>query len=209
MTPKKVRATLLPIALLSLHLGEAGAQAQSRVQVHVMDAFGTPLPARSIKIVGPRSTTEALGDNPINLEYGQYTVEVTVPGFAPARMSALIDQPAQILAVAMTLGKMEADVPPCAILGHMAPEAKAVRIRAVQLFGSYVTDVPVGPGELFEIRGLACGDYLLIAMGAGKFLGTMATRASTLPARIEMKENPGKPGTDRMRRLAALNRDKL
>jgi hypothetical protein len=157
-----------------------------------MDALGNPVPPQSMTISGRGSKIQVVQDKAVGLPYGEYTLEVSVPGFAPATLSVVVDQPAQILTVGMKLGRMEDVEPPaCLIFGSIPRDVKAVRIRVVQLFGSYVTDVPVDEHRQFEVRDLDCGDYLLIAMERTKFLGTMVVRSSTMPTRIEM--HPTRP----------------
>ena len=59
------------------------------------------------------------------------------------------------------------------------------RIRLVQLFGGYTGDVAVKTGR-FEFHGLACGDYLIIAIGAKECLGTRTFRATTAAASADI-----------------------
>jgi hypothetical protein len=55
----------------------------------------------------------------------------------------MIDQPQQIVTVAMKLGAMEGEINPCSIIGRVEPAKDIVRMRLIQLFGAYLTDVPV------------------------------------------------------------------
>jgi hypothetical protein len=161
----------------------------SEIRVHVTDAFGTPVQAESIKIKTGEIERPLSQDGVVNLPYGMYTVEIVVRGAAMTKMQVHIDQPAQIITVGMKLGAIEGEPPPCAILGHAS--APIGWIRVMQIFGSYVTDVSAREDGHFEVRNLACGDYLLIAMAPGRFLGTMTTRAMTLPTPVEMKADEG------------------
>jgi hypothetical protein len=126
-------------------------------------------------------------DEVINLDYGQYSVKVELAGFEISTSSVLIDQPEQVIPVAMKLGAVENEILPCSVVGDIAPATDIVRVRLIQLFGSYLTDVPLKPGGAFEFRNLACGEYMLLAMGPKGCLGTKTTTARVLPARVEMK----------------------
>jgi hypothetical protein len=154
-----------------------------------MDAyFGKTLEARSITISGNGSTVKVEPDKAIRLAYGEYTIEVSAPGAALATLRVTIDQAAQVVTVGMKPGRMsDIEPPPCSIVAFTTAGLRAVRVRAVQLFGPYITDVPVDAQRRFEIRELACGDYLLIAMGTEEFLGTAIVRAVTLPSHDEIK----------------------
>jgi hypothetical protein len=81
-----------------------------------MDSAGKSLSARSITLSRGESVIHVAQDRVINLAYGRYTLKVEEPGFASLTMPVVIDQPAQILAVAMKLARMEnVDPPPCSI----------------------------------------------------------------------------------------------
>jgi hypothetical protein len=152
-----------------------------------MSPLGETVPARSITITGPQSTVQVEQGKIIDLTYGSYTLDVAATGFAPVTMPVVIDQPAQILTVAMKLGRIEDYEPPaCSIIGSAPLRIKAARIRAVQLFGPYVTDVPVDAQGRFEVRNLVCGDYLLIVTESSRFVGTMVARSAVLPKRLEL-----------------------
>lgn len=182
----------LMLALMSSRFGVLDGQAQSQVKIHVTDAYGHPIPAEAVSmtITEPsKSDTpqEAVPDKTIGLSYGQYAIDAVVPGFAPTKMVAVVDQPAQIITVGMKLGAMDAPPPICAILARFVPDIHAVRVRVMALFGTYFTDVPVADGGLIEVRNLECGDYLLIAMGPSKLLGTVTVRATGILTRLDLK----------------------
>jgi hypothetical protein len=163
-------ASLLPTTR-ALQSGEP------RVRVQVTDAYGNAVPAKQITLTGDDATNEVPQNEPFTTKYGRYTLEVRVPGFSNATQSVVIDQPEQILAVAMRLGVIETPPPRCSIVGRVIPETAAVRVRSSQLFGSYTADVPVAKGGSFEFRNLECGDYMLIVMGGKECLGTRTFRA--------------------------------
>jgi hypothetical protein len=163
----------------------------SRIRVHVTDAYGNSVPAKQITLIGDGAANEVPQDQPFSAKYGRYTLEVKVPGFSDATQSVAIDQPEQILAVAMKLGTMEASPPRCSIIGRVVPEKAALRMRSMQLFGSYSTDVPVAPDGSFEFHNLECGDYLLVTMGGKECLGTRTFRAVPTAGRADIRLTPG------------------
>jgi hypothetical protein len=177
---------LLALAISSLAV--LSGQFHSRVQILVDDGLGNAVPAESITI-SHAGTTNNVGEQPLVLEYGTYEIKVMVRGFAETRVSITIDQPSQIVRVAMKLGAPEGmpDVPVCSIVGFAPPGLNAVSVRAIELFGSYLTDVPLNSDHKFEIRNLSCEYYLIIAMGSSKVLGTMIVGAAMLPERVELK----------------------
>lgn len=164
------------------------AQPISHVQVEVGDGLGDVLPAESITISHAGLDVKVRQNEMIELDYGQYTVAVDVRGFSRTVISATIDQPSQVVAVVMKLGSYEDVVPPpCSIVGLAPPGLDVVRVRAIELFGSYSVDVPLDKERRFEIRRISCGDYLLVGMGRSKLLGTMAIRSEVLPTHFELK----------------------
>jgi hypothetical protein len=174
--------------ILLLNLASLGAEGQAQVQVHVVDAYGNPVPAQKITLTGEDgTTTEAKQDELFSEKYGRYTVKVRVPGFSNAVEVFVVDQPRQILSVAMKLGMMEAPRPLCSITGRVTPENAAVRIRLLQLFGSYSADVPVIAGGSFRFQNLECGDYMLIAMGPKGCVATKMSRSTTTGTQADMQ----------------------
>jgi hypothetical protein len=165
------------------------AQSQSQVKIHISDAYGRTVLADWIKIKGSSTIIDdAAQDKVIGLPYGRYVIETLVRGFAITTVSALVDQPTQVINIAMRLGNYEGKATPilCSLSGHVEPGAAAVRVRVVQLFGSYTTDVPVDKGA-FRVQNVECGDYLLIAMGESKLLGTTTATAGLVSTGVEIK----------------------
>jgi hypothetical protein len=160
---------------------------QPHVRVRVTDAYGNPVSAKKITLTADGASSEVPQEKPFSTKYGRYILEVRVPGFSNATESVLIDQPEQILAVAMKLGSMEAPAPRCSIVGHVVPGDAALRIRSTRLFGSYHADVPIAPDGSFAFRNLECGDYMLIAMGGKECLGTRTARATVIGARADIQ----------------------
>jgi hypothetical protein len=156
--------------------------------VLLTDGLGNPVPSSRLVLSRDGSSTQVEQDRPFHVEYGQYALEASVPGFANFTGRVTIDQPDQILTVAMKLGKIEDfEPPPCSILGYVTPGSAVGRIRLVQLFGPDVRDVSVTPEGKYEFRNLQCGDYLLVAMGTKECLGTRVSRATVMPARADLK----------------------
>jgi hypothetical protein len=177
---------LLLSVVFSLSVNALGAQA--RIRVHVTNGYDDKSPAAPrILVTGNGTQMEVKHDEVINLNYGQYTVKVEMPGFEISTSSVLIDQPEQIISVAMKLGAVENEILPCSVVGDIAPATDIMRVRLIQLFGSYLTDVPLKLGGAFEFRNLACGEYMLVAMGPKGCVGTKTTTARVLPTRVEMK----------------------
>jgi len=182
---------LLPLLISG---GTAAAQ-QSHIRVRVTDAYGTPVPAQ-ITMTGNGLKREVRQDESTAVLYGRYTIEVGASGFSPARESFVVDQPEQALSIALKLGSMEGvSVPSCSVIGHVTPETAAARIRLVQLYGTYSVDVAVRSDGAFAFRGVDCGDYMLIAMGAKECLGTMTLRAVPTAGPTDMRLTPGKTCT--------------
>ena len=163
------------------------AEPQARVRVHVTDAFGGSITAPHINVSSVSGRFEVKLDEPINLPYGFYTVSVSVPGFESANIPARIDQPDQVIVVGLKLGAYDAPVPVCSILGNVTPASGVTRLRLVQMFGTYLADVAVGEGGLFQFTSLECGDYMIIMVGEGRCLGTKTTRAQMSPQRLALK----------------------
>jgi hypothetical protein len=115
------------------------AQSQSRVRIHITDSYGNVVPAERITVDSEGVTKQVRQDEVVVLRYGPHTLEASVPGFSNAMKHVVIDQPEQIIPVAMKLGAMEGPVPVCAIAGHVIPESAADRIRLVQTFGTYIS----------------------------------------------------------------------
>jgi hypothetical protein len=160
----------------------------AQVEVHVSDAYGNSVLARKVTLISERgSVTEIKQDQPVELEYGRYTVEVIVSGASRAVEEFTVDQPKQVLAVAMKLGALEAPVPKCAVGGRVVPAAGAARIRLLQLSGSYRADVPVSVAGAFRFENLECGDYMLVAIGVKGCAGTKMARATMAGAHVEME----------------------
>lgn len=176
--------------VLTSALWTASAQTEAHVQVHVSDAYGTSVPTTSLLFTQDGKEHPVRQDEIFAARYGPYSVEVEVQGFSVASQSGTIDQPEQVIPVAMRLGPLESPAPRCSVTGR-APDG-AARVKLLELFGAYNSEVAVVGGR-FEFRGLECGDYLLVALGAKECLGvrTYRTVRAADPADI-----PPTNGTD-------------
>lgn len=175
---------------VSLSLGVAFGQGQSRVRIHVTDAYGKSVPAQHITMGTDAAAKEVPQDEAINTRYGRYTIVVNVAGFSTATESVVIDQPDQIVPIAMKLGVMETPPPHCSVAGRVSP-ASARSVRLLQLFGSYMADVPVSSTGSFEFRGVECGDYLLVAISQDHCIGTRLFRATPTAGPADIQLGPG------------------
>jgi hypothetical protein len=184
MSPGALALSIVFFGSLTSGMIAFAAGDEPRIRVHVTDTFGNSLPVPRITLTVDGVTATVPQDVVIGGKYGRYSVAVRVPGFSDAKESVVVDQPEQVITVAMRLGAMEAPVPRCSVGGLLVPESVAVRIRLMELFGFYVTDVPVMPGGAFEFRNLECGDYMLIMMGPNGCVGTKITRAGVTPGRL-------------------------
>jgi len=60
-------------------------------------------------------------------------------------------------------------------------------MRLIQLFGAYLTDVPLKDDGSFQFRNLSCGQYMVIAMSPKGCSGMKIATARVLAERFEMK----------------------
>jgi hypothetical protein len=183
---------LLILVLVSLIPATSALQSGSaRVRVQVTDAYGNAVPAKRITLTGDGATNEVPQNEPFTTKYGRYTLDLRAAGFSDTTESVVIDQPEQILTSAMRLGVMETPPPRCSIFGRVVPATAALRLRSMQLYGSYTADVPVAPDGSFELSNLECGDYMLIAMGGRECLGMRTFRAVPTAGRADIRLTPG------------------
>jgi hypothetical protein len=163
-------------------------QEQALVRIHVADAYGNTVSAQKVTVTAEDgTTTQVESDDAFSVKYGRYTVRVRVPGFAWATDAFLIGQPEQILFVTMKLADFETPLPRCAIEGNVTPAKRATRVRLLQLFGSYSTDVPIAPSGSFRLRNLDCGDYMLIVTDSKGCVGIKMIHAAPGEARTEVR----------------------
>lgn len=160
---------------------------QARVRVLVSDAYGGPLSGGHITMAGGDSVIDISQASEVTLNYGHYTLKIEMPAFEVALRPVTIDQPQQILTVAMKIGRMDNEINPCSIIGRVSPTESLIRMRLVQLFGSYLADVPSTADGSFQFRNLTCGEYMVIAMSAKGCMGIKMATARVLAERFEMK----------------------
>lgn len=159
--------------------------AESSVHVHVTDAYGTQLPMAQIAIATGNSEIRLKQDEEVQLKNGSYTVRVEVPGFSPAVVPVVVDQPKQVFAIAMRLGDIEGNRPFCTIAGRVEPEEAPLRLKLLELYGAYFADVPLGMDGAFAFRNLECGTYLLVAIGPSGCRGTAVLVAKSAQSQMD------------------------
>src|ERR1035438_9152140 len=98
-----LRLRLLTVLMNAIGTVVATSQlvAGSSVHVHVTDAYGTQLPMAQITVANEASEIRLKQDEEVQLKNGSYRVRVEVPGFSPAVVSVVVDQPKQVFAIAM------------------------------------------------------------------------------------------------------------
>jgi hypothetical protein len=146
---------------ISLALGAANSEVVARVA----DNFGNEVTDADIILRSSGGVVQIFQGKATSVPYGGYEVTVNVAGFKKARLDIVIDQPRQVLSIAMPLGAIEGDTPSCSVTGRIFPEKSATRIRAMQMFGSYFTDVVVDGSGSFALSNLECGEYMFLAIG--------------------------------------------
>jgi hypothetical protein len=176
---------LLLISFLCARAFAAGGHA--RITVHVADTFGNRVPADSIMLIAPDgNATQAVQGQVFDVAYGTYTAKVRVRGFSEAVEMFKIDQPEQILSVAMKLGVMEVPPPLCSIAGHVPTEDAISRVRVLELYGNSSRDVPVGNGT-FRLENLTCGDYVLLAISEKGCVSAKVSRATVSGTTVDFR----------------------
>jgi len=174
--------------LLVLCLAALGDEGRARVVVHVADSYGNSVQAHMITLASEDgSKIDVKQDEELELKYGWYTAEVRVPGFSTAVEDFRVNEPDQVLTVALKVGGIEGPAPVCSLDGRVLPAGGAVRIRILQLFGTYGADVPVLAGGTFRFENLDCGEYMLIAMGPRGCLGTKMVRTTLKGTHVDMR----------------------
>ena len=185
-----MRAVILALMSLLVLLSSASlaaqADAESRLTFHITDNFGNPLVAKRITMRMNGSAIQVLQDQPWVAPYGKYVIEAEVPGFDNASELITVNQPEEVIALAMHLGGSEASPPSCRIDGHVAPPPVS-GMRAIQIFGSYMVDIPVTSKGTFQLEHLECGDYLLVARRGKECIGTKLIRITPNTTKVEMR----------------------
>jgi hypothetical protein len=174
--------------------GIVAAEGEARVQVHATDAFGSPIADARIRLSGSGMVVDVKQDEAISVPYGMYTVTVRVPGFQLATVAAQVDQPGQIILVGLRLGAVDGPVPACSVVGSVSPAKGVTRVRILQMFGSYVADVPLNSAGSFRFQDLECGKYVVIVMAGANCVGTRITTAQISPQHLHLAVSTA--GTD-------------
>jgi hypothetical protein len=159
MRPFVLSSTLFLIMAFAV----AGAQEQTSVKFHVTDNIGNKISPVSIVLEHEGKVMQAQEDTPTVLNYGGYLVTLRVPGFRTSEYLVTVDQPNQIVSLAMRLGGFEGPDPTCSVTG-IVPVAGVARIRLMAVFSQYLVDVAVSDSGKYLFRGLECGYYVLTVM---------------------------------------------
>jgi hypothetical protein len=171
----------------------------SRVHLVITDNFGHVLDVDGRTRLGGRitlrrqdSVVSANTAEPLNLEFGEYEVQVQLPGFKTSLTNAVISQPEQVIRIAMHIGAMDFASEPCSMEGRVSPIVNGVTIRLLELFGSTLVDVPMKSDGSFKFLNLECGDYMLMAVAPTGCLGLQFVRVpkepgNKEPARIQLR----------------------
>jgi hypothetical protein len=183
---------------LGLFLPVTGIAQESKVRVHVTSSFGDepvkPIKRRhtpNITMSGQGSTLDLKDDGPVTVRFGEYDIIVKLEGFEVYRTTVAVNQPEQVIQVAMKLGAYEAPPITCSILGRLSPVQTGVSVRLLQVFGDQLVDVPAKLDGSFELQNVECGDYILMALGPDGCRGIQFARLTKErgkdPARIQMR----------------------
>jgi hypothetical protein len=183
-----ILAALLEAASLLLCKAESPS---SRVTVLVTDNYGRPLPTAQIRVRGSEATYDVKEGVEIDLKPGSYDLTAHVPGFVIYSRTVTIDQPSQVLSIAMRLDGYDGHVPRVSVRGRIDPAEHDVRVRLMSLAGTEIKDVPVTKNGSFELQGLEGGAYMFLALRGTQCLG--ATIASVTAERVRVRIPLSKP----------------
>jgi len=185
------RVALILCSLLApvVAFGSAGP---CRVTVRVTNNYGDRVDARYVRLTNEGALTVVEQDKPYQMKCGLYTLEVGVRGFRPVTTQADIELVEQVVPVATQfLDPADTVAPECAVLGKVSAQAGVATVRLLQLFGTYLVDVPVSPEDTFPFMHLPCGTYLLIAISRSQCLGTERVTATVAGTRVDLKTPAG------------------
>ncbi len=136
-----------------------------QISVQVMDNYGNSVKAPIISLENDGNIVQLSQDGSTVVPYGNYKLTVVVPGFKKTLLNITVNQPRQMLSVALQLGGVEGPTPGCSVYGRIYPDGSATRVRAMQMFGTMLADVAVDSQGSYAIQGLECGDYMLMVFG--------------------------------------------
>lgn len=169
---RTILVTILGIQAASLT--DACAQValtSSSVELQITDNYGHPLREARISVNGPGTVLRSIDRRILELQRGSYAIVVDVPGFDTFRSTVVIDQPEQILSIAMRLGAYERAQVPCSINGTVDQFQGGIRVRLISMFGAEVRDAPVKDDGAFQFGTLECGAYMLVAIRDAEPIG--------------------------------------
>lgn len=160
-------------------------QAPSRVRIDVTDYIGNPLPLTTGFLYN-KGLKVAIHENEVlTVPKGEYTVEAQVPGFRRLISSVRINQPEQVLSLAMPLGSIDGPIPVCSIRGRSDLKPKNSTIRLFSLFGNISEEVAVKEKGTFVFENLECGDYVLLGIERGHCTAAMHLRVMHDPVVVK------------------------
>jgi hypothetical protein len=180
---------LLVFASLFL-VGAWGAEDLASVKILVSDNLGNRIVGVDAKLTREGKIVTVRDDTAVSLPYGDYTVSVRVPGFDLTDYSVRIDQPRQVIAVAMKLGPMEGPKPVCSLSGNVIASPAVSRLRLIAEYGTYLVDVGVSDTGAYSFRDVECGDYIVIAIGSKDCIGARRIRIVGGDSLADLRFNP-------------------
>jgi hypothetical protein len=179
-----VLAFAMAVASLHLHGGESPSR---RLTVMVTDSYGRRLDTARISVQGSGATYDVKEGVAIDLKPGVYELTAIVPGFRTYTGIATIDQPSQVLSIAMRLGGWDGPAPRCSVRGYIEPHTNGVRIRLMPLVGTEMRDVFAGGNGTFEFEDLECGTYMFLALRGVECLGATTAKVTTERMRLRLQ----------------------
>jgi hypothetical protein len=171
-----MRLWLLVVFISLLATGAPGAGELASVRIVVSDNFGNRITGVDIKLAREGKSLTVRDDTPVSLAYGEYAVSVRVPGAGLTDYIVKVDQPRQVIAVAMKLGAMEGPRPVCSLSGNVISDHAVSRLRLIAPYGIYMVDVGVSDAGAYSFTNLECGDYIVMAFGSKECIGARRIR---------------------------------
>jgi hypothetical protein len=153
----------------------------------VTDNYGNPVEADHIHLTIDGVVTYVPQDRLFQAKCGRHTLHVEVAGANSESLPINLEQLEQVVPVALGLGAVDGPVPDCAIMGRISGQRTVATVRLLQLFGSYLVDVPVTAAKTFQFMHLECGTYLLVAMNGKQYLGTQVVTATVSGTHVDLK----------------------
>ena len=179
-----MNASMASVAL-ALAWCTAGSTGQrGAVTLYVTDYYGGRISKGIVKIDSPAGLILSRDGEVKSLAFGTYRLTAVVPGFDPFQADVVIDQPEQVVLIAMRLGQIEGPPVSCGAEGKLPSGLKGGRVRFAPVFSSEVRDVPIRPGGVFEAVALECGLYTVTAVSGKEIAGSLTIRLTSDRTRI-------------------------